>query len=465
MIAEVYEFIEKHALLTRNATVIVGVSGGPDSLALLHFFWSMQKKWNITLIAAHVDHMFRGKQSEEDMHFVKHFCATRGIICEAKQIDVPAFQRRSKLGAQEAARQCRYQFFAEVMKKYQAQYLALGHHGDDQVETILMRLVRGSTSKGYAGIPAKRPFCGGYIIRPFLAVSRTDIEAYCRQHQITPRHDASNDKEDYTRNRFRHHIIPLLKKENPRLHERFQLYSEMVMEDEEFLEELARDALNKVMKKQRDAVMLKIKPFLALAKPLQRRGLQLLLGDLYQGVPSSLSSVHIHSILTLLRCRRPSGRLDLPNGLKVIRSYDCCLFTFQEEKKDAGYIFELHIPAVLPLPNHHVIVSEFWEHYPNEQKGNDMFIIDPEAVCLPLRVRTRRAGDRMTLKGMTGTKKVKEIFIEAKIPLHERERWPIVEDGQGNIIWIPKLKKSAFEATDVTKTHYIVLHYKEQMNS
>lgn len=185
------------------------------------------------------------------MNFVKHFCQTRGIICEAAQIDVPAFQRQHKLGVQEAARQCRYRFFGELMEKYKADYLALGHHGDDQVETILMRLVRGSTSKGYAGIPVKRPFHGGYIIRPFLAISRAHIDAYCEKHQITPRHDASNDKDDYTRNRFRHHVIPFLKKENPRLHERFQSYSEMAIEDELFLEELAEDAIKKVIKNKR----------------------------------------------------------------------------------------------------------------------------------------------------------------------------------------------------------------------
>ncbi|WP_374719650.1 tRNA lysidine(34) synthetase TilS [Parageobacillus toebii] len=462
MIAEVYEFIKKHELLTPNSTVIVGVSGGPDSLALLHFFWSIRQEWNITLIAAHVDHMFRGKQSEEDMNFVKHFCAARGIICEAVQMDVPAFQRESKLGVQEAARQCRYRFFGELMKKYKAHYLALGHHGDDQVETILMRLVRGSTSKGYAGIPAKRPFYGGYIIRPFLAISRADIDAYCRQHQITPRHDASNDKDDYTRNRFRHHVIPFLKKENPRLHERFQSYSEMVMEDELFLEELAKDAMNKVMEKQHDIITLKIEPFQAMPKPLQRRGIQLILNYLYKDIPSSLSSVHIHNIFTFLNRDHPSGRLDFPHGLKVIRSYDRCLFTFREEKEDISYAFELDIPAVLPLPNNHVIISEIWEHYPKEQRGNDVFIIDPETVHLPLRVRTRRAGDRMTLKGTKGTKKIKEIFIEAKIPVYERDHWPIVEDAQGNILWVPKLKKSNFEATDVTKASYIVLHYKEQ---
>ncbi|MBA2876721.1 tRNA lysidine(34) synthetase TilS [Thermaerobacillus caldiproteolyticus] len=461
MLEKVHSFIKKHQLLTPNSTVVVGVSGGPDSLALLHFFCTIQHDWNLTVIAAHVDHMFRGKESAEDMNFVKHVCEKFGIICETKQINVPSFQRQWKISAQEAARECRYRFFKEVMEKHSATYLALAHHGDDQIETILMRLVRGSNGRGYAGIPAKRPFYFGQIIRPFLAVSRDDIEEYCREHALKPRYDASNEKDSYTRNRFRRYVVPFLKKENPHVHERFQHYSEMVAEDETFLEELTSEAMNKVMEKQHGAVILHIKPFQTLPKPLQRRGIQLILNYLYNGVPSSLSSIHINHVLALLHNNHPSGRLDFPNGLKVIRSYQSCVFTFHEQESYT-YTFELDVPSVLHLPNGYAIISEFWEHYPREQKGNDTFIVDPEAITFPLRVRTRRAGDRMTLKGTKGTKKIKEIFIEEKIPLHERESWPIVEDGQGNILWLPKLKKSAFEATDVTKTHYLVLHYKEQ---
>ncbi|MBB5325831.1 tRNA(Ile)-lysidine synthase [Anoxybacillus tepidamans] len=461
MLSTVRSFIEKHQLLTPNSTVIVGVSGGPDSLALLHFFYTIQHEWNIKLVAAHVDHMLRGKQSEEDMNFVKHFCDELSIICEAKQIDVASFQRQTKMGAQEAARECRYRFFREVMEKYFASYVALAHHGDDQIETVLMRLVRGSSGKGYAGIPVKRPFHFGYIIRPFLCVSRNDIEVYCNEHGLEPRYDASNEKDDYTRNRFRHVLLPFLKKENPRVHERFQHYSETLLEDEIFLEKLTNEAMNKVVEKRFDEIILQIQPFQTMPKPLQRRGIQLILNYLYGGIPSSLSSIHISNVLTFLNHNHPSGRLDFPKGLKIIRSYDVCHFTFQEKKTDA-YIFDLHIPSTLYLPNGYAIISEFREHYPKEAKGNDVLILDPEAIAFPLRVRTRRAGDRMTLKGTNGTKKIKEIFIEKKIPMYDRESWPVVEDGKGRILWLPKLKKSVFEATDVTKTRYLVLHYKEQ---
>ncbi|BBW98115.1 tRNA lysidine(34) synthetase TilS [Geobacillus sp. FSL W8-0032] len=464
MIEKVRAFIDKHRLLAEGTTVIVGVSGGPDSLALLHVLLSLRGERKLRLVAAHVDHMFRGRESEEDMEFVKHFCAQHRIVCEAAQIDVRAFQRRMGMGAQEAARRCRYDFFAKMMEKHRAQYLALGHHGDDQVETILMRLVRGSTSKGYAGIPVKRPFQGGDLIRPLLAVSRAEIEDYCAKEGLAPRRDPSNEKDDYTRNRFRHHIIPLLRQENPRLHERFQQYSEMMAEDERFLEELASEALNKVMENELGDVVLRIGPFLALPRPLQRRALQELLLRLYGGVPPALTSVHIHHILMLCESGQPSGTLDLPQGLQAVRSYDRCLFTFGQKPCGKGYRFELPVPARLPLPNGRAIVSEFREHYPGKQAGKDVFIIDPASIALPLYVRTRRHGDRMVLKGTGGTKKLKEIFIEAKVPRMERDCWPVVEDADGRVLWVPGLKKSAFEAKNQGKGPYILLHY-QAMNS
>ncbi len=181
-----------------------------------------------------------------------------------------------------------------------------------------------------------------------------------------------------------------------------------------FLEELAADALNKVMEKQHRDAALSIGPFLELPRPLQRRVLQLLLLRLYGGVPPTLTSVHIGHILMLCERGRPSGMIDLPKGLKVIRSYDRCLFTFDAESGEKGYWFELPVPALLPLPNGYAIISEFGEHYPRKQAGNDWFVVDPASVSLPLRVRTRRRGDRMVLKGTGGTKKLKEIFIEAK---------------------------------------------------
>jgi tRNA(Ile)-lysidine synthase len=456
-----YNLIQKRHLLEKGSTVVVGVSGGPDSLALLHLLDQIKEKWNLKLVAAHVDHMFRGEQSKEEMLYVIDYCKEQSIICEAKQIDVSAYAIRHQLSSQVAARECRYKFFKEVLDKYQSRYLALGHHGDDQVETILMRMVRGSSGEALAGIQIKRKFHNGYIIRPLLTNTRDQILSYCREQSIMPMYDPSNEKTVYTRNRFRKHVLPFLKKENPLVHERFQHFSETLLEDETYLKVLTQEKMNTVLKrKERSAVEIDIDRFKSLPLPLQRRGIQLILNYLYENIPSSLSSIHIESLLTLLSQDHPSGSLDYPGGLKVIRSYQNCLITFvhDEVKK---YCFEIDIPSVVKLPNGYKITCDLVSNVSSELNGNKSFLLNYKSLVGPLIVRTREQGDKIKLKGMNGRKKVKDIFIDEKIPLHSRYSWPIVEDGNGNILWLPGLKKSIYEADSSNKDEYVLLHYKE----
>ncbi|HWO94965.1 MAG TPA: tRNA lysidine(34) synthetase TilS [Bacillus sp. (in: firmicutes)] len=456
---QVEEFIKKHSLLEPGKRVLVGVSGGPDSLALLHFLWSMKEKKNISIIAAHLDHMFRGEESEEDMKYVMEFCRERGIVCEAAQINVSLYQQERGIGAQVAARECRYQFFEEAMKKFGASHLALAHHGDDQIETILMRLVRGSTMRGYAGIQVKRPFGEGVIIRPFLSVDKEQILEYCRRHNLKPRVDKSNEKEVYTRNRFRRHVLSFLKEENAQIHKQFQSYSEKLLEDAQYLEELTVQAMNKVMKKEKEELILIRDAFLQVRKPLQRRGIQLILNYLYKEIPPSLSSVHVDNLLTFLEREQPSGVLHFPGGLKVVRSYNDCLFTFRRQES-SPYTYPLEIPGCVSLPEGHQIVCEIHNQLSVEVGGNDSLVLDMRKLTLPLVVRTRKNGDKITVKGMKGTKKVKDIFIDEKVPLVKRDTWPIIEDGSGRILWLPGLKKSAYESEPIHGGKYVILYYK-----
>jgi tRNA(Ile)-lysidine synthase len=457
---QVEEFIKKHELLASGETVLVGVSGGPDSLALLHFLWSMKDEKNISVIALHLDHMFRGSESEEDMRYVLDFCRQQGIPCEAVQEDVSFYQQKRGIGAQLAARECRYQFFEGMMKKFRASSIALAHHGDDQIETILMRLVRGSTMAGYAGIPVKRPFGDGVIIRPFLSVEKNQILAYCQQHSLKPRMDKSNEKTVYTRNRFRQRVLPFLKEENAQTHKQFQSYSEKLLEDVQYLEELAAQAMNKVMKRESGQITLVRDAFLQMRKPLQRRGIQLILNYLYKEIPPSLSSVHVDNLLTFLESEHPSGVLHFPENLKVVRSYNDCLLTFRQQEL-VPYVQELKVPGCTSLPEGRQIVCEIHNQLTIEVGGNNSLVLDADKLSLPLVVRTRKHGDKMGVKGMKGTKKVKDIFIDAKIPLAKRDTWPIIEDGLGRIIWLPGLKKSAYESESMHDGKYVVLYYKQ----
>lgn len=452
-------FIDKYDMLPHHSIVVVGVSGGADSMGLLHYLDSIKDDKGLKLVVAHVDHMFRGQESEEDMRFVQHQCEKRNLPFESEQIDVAAYQRDRKLSPQVAARECRYAFYEKVLEKHGAGILALGHHADDQVETILMRLGRGSSMAGYAGILPKRPYGNGVMIRPFLSITKADIMEFLKLHEVPFRHDPSNDKDAYRRNRLRHHVLPLLKEEFPGLHERFQAFSEQVQENEQYIEASIEKEWNDVIiSKVKDRVILSRKPLLFMAKPLQRRGIQLILNYLYNNeIPPSLSSIHIDNLLSLLESEHPSGRLHFPHGLQVIKSYNECTLTFDMDENDTAYKCLLEVPGNVTLPTDDIITSEIRTHHkPSDVKENQA-VIDLSKVALPLHVRTRLEGDRIKLKGTNGTKKIKSIFIEGKIPIQQRNTWPLIVDANNEILWMPMLKRSTFEAIEETVGPVLVL--------
>ncbi|MGY3717104.1 tRNA lysidine(34) synthetase TilS [Sutcliffiella cohnii] len=459
---KVLTFIKKHKLLKSGKTVVVGVSGGMDSVCLLHLLKSIQLNRNITIVCAHVDHMFRGKESEEDLHFVKALCEQWDIPFESAQVNVTDFMKKQKMSSQTAARECRYHFFKEVMEKYKADYLALGHHGDDQIETMLMRFGRGAVSLGYAGIQPFRPFANGFLIRPLLCVDKEEIEKYINDENLPFRTDPSNNENAYTRNRIRHFVLPSLKAEFPTVHEKFQTFSERLTEDELYLQELTHQKMNKVMKSN-DVGSVKVdrNEFCLLAKPLQRRGIQLILKYLYNNeIPPALSSIHINNLLSLLTSEHPSGSLDFPNGLTVKRSYNECLFTFEKESIQP-YALTVNVPGKIILPRGDEVNCEVLAEYKKDiRKSSNKAIIDLTHVTLPLIVRSRIFGDRIQLKGMVGSKKVKNIFIDHKVPLHERDCWPIITDENGNILWVPMLARSIYEAKEDTGGPVLLITWK-----
>jgi tRNA(Ile)-lysidine synthase len=462
----VQQFINRHQLLHQNDKILVGVSGGPDSLALLHFLKERKHQWGFTIVAAHVDHMFRGKQSYDELLYVQKLCEEWGIEFIGEQIYVQKIMEEQQTGLQETARKVRYNFFSKVMKEKNLNVLALAHHGDDQIETILMRLTRGSDWKGRAGIPVKRKFGQGFIVRPFLCVTKDEIEDYCKKHSLHPVYDPSNKKLDYSRNRFRQKILPFLKEENKNVHIHFQRYSEELQEDHSYLMELTVQQMNKLMRKKCEKYYeITIEPFLSMPLPLQRRGIHLILNYLYKEIPPSLSAVHIDSILRLLNNPfNPSGMLNLPNGLKVERSYNICSFHFPSNKMiPYNYLWDL--THNIELPDGSILTVNNFKG--NNVRGNNVFILDLNKIPLPLYIRTRENGDRIQLKGMNGSKKISDIFIDEKIPKKYRDYWPVITNSHGEIIWIPGLKKSNYEANvdgNIAGT-YIILKYEKNQDS
>lgn len=454
---KIKEYTIEKSLLFRDAVIVVGVSGGIDSMALLYYLHSLRETMGLQLIVAHVDHMFRGEESYGDLCFVKQICSKLNVIFEGEQIDVGNYQQEHKIGVQVAARDCRYAFYEKIMKKYDASLLALAHHGDDQVETILMRLMRGSSYSGYGGMESKRPFGTGAVIRPFLCVTKAEIEMYCAEKHIPYRQDPSNAKDEYMRNRIRKYILPFMKEENPNVHERFRVFSEQLKEEDAFLQELSRVEMNKVIKKKDDnCVIISISALLSLPKTLQWRGIHLILNYLYKNNTHDLLSIHIRDILTIFKQGAASNELFLPNGLKLIRSYDEGIFTFQTE---------VDAPFYHSLMEDGIIYGDGWEikvRFTNTlpiEKSPYLFVCQKEVVQLPIVVRNRQPHDRLEVKGMNGTKKVKSIFIDKKVSRNLREKWPIVTDSGGRLLWIPMLQKSIFENQDVKVDDFVVIEY------
>lgn len=456
----VRSFMEKHKLLHRGAKVLVGVSGGPDSMALLYLLIKMSREWELEIHVLSVDHQLRGDDSKADFNYVKQVSANWGIPFHGTTVDVHRYAEENGVSIEVAARKLRYQFFAEKMEALDGDYLALGHHGDDQVETLLMKLVRSASSTAFSGIPVTRPLGGGLITRPLLAVTKQDIEAYCKENGISPRIDATNLESNHTRNYFRHHVTPLLKEKNGNIHRTAQLLSETLQEDEAFLRKEAEKVVQESVTfggDQRRA-SLEIKLFKKHDQPLQRRAFHLILNYLYETLPGQLSYVHEEQFFALMNEDTGNAQLDFPQMLKLNRAYDRLTFYFEHSyPPSASFHHTLTIPGRTYLPKGSLITATYTAA--REKESPFSLYVAANAVTFPLHVRTRENGDRMSWTGLQGTKKLKDIFIDAKIPIQKRNEWPIVVDDAGTILWVIGLKKG--KQLEVNAEQFVYIQYEK----
>lgn len=460
MLNKVVRFIKKHQLLSKNSRILLGVSGGPDSIALLHLLNQLKDDWNLELIVLTVDHQLRGEESKEDVSYVKKICKSFGIEVIHTSVDVRTYQQRNKVSTQVAARKLRYSFFKEQMNKRKADYLALGHHGDDQVETMLMALVRNTNPKALSGIPVKRPIAAGMLIRPLLCVTKEEIIQYCKENELAYRTDPSNENIDYTRSYFRKQIVPLIKEKNDNIHITMQRLSEALKQDDEYLHKKAREIVHSVVTfshKNRYASF-KIQDFKKHSLSLQRRSYHLILNYLYHPLPQNLSYTHEDIFFDVMNS---SGnvQVDFPGELKVKKQYDQMILSFQSEEKSVEPFEKIiSIPGKTTFLNGEFVAAYLDQFHRGDQHT---FVFNVENVILPLKIRTRQKGDRMSWKGLGGHKKIKDIFIDEKIPRKKRDQWPIVTDHEGNILWLVGLRKANI---DLHSNHpiYIELSYRKR---
>ena len=421
--------------------IVIGCSAGPDSMALVDMLLKIREKNGLSLIIAHVNHNVR-EESYEEAEYVKKYCESNNVVFETMIIE-----EYGDDNFENEARTIRYNFFDSLIQKYNANYLMTAHHADDLIETILMRMVRGSNLNGYAGFKKIVHMDNYLIVRPLIDYTKEELEKYNLDNSVKYYIDSSNSCDKYTRNRYRKYILPFLKDEDCNVHSKFLKFSDTLESASNFINKERNKALKRVLSDD----FIVISKFKNEDEYIQREILYYLLSEFYQDDLILVSDKHIDLIMNLIYSKKANSFINLPNQVVANKSYNML-----ELKRDVEAItsYEIEFDGYVTLPNDHSIERVL------EIDGNSNYVcrLDSRDIVLPLIVRTRRIGDKMLVKGLDGSKKVKDIFIDKKVKIIDRDVWPIVVDSKGNIVWIPGIKKSIFDKK-TTETYDIILKY------
>ena len=436
----VLHFIQKEHLVSTPSCLLVAVSGGPDSVCLLHTLVELREGLGITLHIAHLNHKLRGAESEADAQYVSRLAHRLGIPATIEEQDVKAYQKHKRISLEEAAREVRYTFLAQVAQSVGAEETAVGHTVDDHIETILMHLVRGTGIKGLQGLqPHSQWQLAGKsltVIRPLLQISREETAHYCHQHQLKPRIDTSNLSLSPLRNRIRHQLLPLLRSYNPQVTEALLRTARIAGDDLGFIDEQCLRLWAEIAQKQGNTVILDKQRLLesppVLKRYLLRMSIEKLLGNI-----RDIELRHIEEIVSALT--KPAGkRLSLPGGLIFSIEYDRYLLTQDREALSPFSPLEGEFPLKLPgetlLPGWRIETNIISREQMTE-KDDFTAYLDLDKTSDKLTVRGRKRGDRFQPLGMSQPKKLGEFMIDAKIPQAWRGRIPIVCSPQ-HILWV-----------------------------
>lgn len=437
------DILEKLKLeIPDNSSVVIATSGGPDSMVLLTLLSTVKKEKNLKLVCAHVNHKLR-KESDEEAKMVKKYCEKNNIIFEYMTID------EYKGNTENYAREKRYEFFDKLIKKYSSPYLLTAHHGDDLTETIMMRLIRGSSLKGYAGFSEITEKNGYKIMRPLITKTKEELLKYANDNHIPYALDKTNDSDVFTRNRIRKYILPRLKEENKNVHLKFLEFSKTLSETDDYFKNLIDKIIPNIYKENK----LNVELFLKEEPLIQKKIISYILEKTYQNRINLINDNHVNNVLSTIKNNKPNQKLNLPDNKIFIKSYNNAWIEENKTIETYDYILK----DKLELPNNHVIeiISDTTDH------SNFVTKINSKDVKLPLHIRTKKDGDKLILKGLNKTKKLKDIFIDEKISRPDRNTWPILTDDNDEIIWLPGLKKTKFDR-EKDQNYDIIVRYQKK---
>jgi tRNA(Ile)-lysidine synthase len=461
----VRETIGRYRMISTRDTVLAAVSGGPDSVCMVHALATLRSELGFELKVAHLDHGFRGEESRGDAAFVRDLAAGLGLPCVCDEVSVPRFLLAQPMSAQDAARMLRYQFLVKTSKLEYCQRIATAHSADDQAETVLMRVLRGAGPDGLAGIPPKRD---GTIIRPLIAVWRSEIMAYLEEHRLPYRTDASNLDSKYLRNEIRNEVMPLLERHNPNLRQSLANVGTIMTDVAAHLARLADEALPRLVKRASLGQFVLDSAALdryddALRRSVFRKLFEALRPDL-----APLPFQHVESILSLVRRGQVGASVELPGGAAARLEHGVLILACGATAPEVGertlvapgstVLSESGLVIEASLVQRGSLPTDIWDASEVEA------FFDWDAVRPPLTLRPRREGDRFQPFGLEGTKTLKELMIDEKIAFSFRPLVPILCDAAG-ILWVVGLRRAARAPVTAATRTVLALKALEQEGS
>jgi len=467
LLREVKAYIVRHQLLEPDARVVVGVSGGPDSIALLHLLTRLDETYRPDVHVAHLNHGIRGEAADEDQRYVEALAEAYHLPCTIARIDVPALAREQNLALEEAARQARYGFLARVADQIGARHIAVGHHGDDQAETVLMHLLRGAGPAGLRGMlpatpmrdyrllpPGQAARADLTLIRPLLGIPREAIEAYCEREGLSPRFDRSNLDTTYFRNQLRHEVLPYLAGINPRISERLRNLAEVVRADYELLQEFVGVAIDTlVIAVHSDTLTMDLARWREQPLAVQRAVIRWAAYQLRRTL-RNIDFEHIEQAVEIARDGQTGARAVLPHGLELTVGYttltiseaDAVHLPSERPWLEPGQVIPVDIPGVTLLRQGwslHAREVSHWDLETIAENPNPLAAwIDANALGARPALRTRETGDRFRPQGLRGAEvRLSDFLINTKVPRTWRDHLPLLVSGE-QILWVAGIRVS-----------------------
>jgi len=446
--------IAEFGMIRPGETVLIGVSGGPDSVALLHMLNELVPELSLKLAVAHLNHSLR-KEADEEAAFVASICDRLGLACHISKVDVFGYRRRHKLSIEAAGRRMRYAFYKSVIEQYGYDKIALGHHADDNAELVLMFLLRGSGPVGFSGIPPVREET---IIRPLIRLSRNDIEHYLEAVDLPSISDRSNQDNRFLRNRIRNELIPHLQRSyNPRIIPALNRLSDILRDESNWMAEVtATDYAQVLIAGGKGQCRLSAVSLMRLSTAARRRVIRKAISEV-KGDLRRISFAHVEAILGLIASSSQRPVVALPEGLIVRRIDDSiCIFADDRRKTARPGVFSeksaphfryrvqrpqspQHLPIVILIEEIGwritFAVMDVAEVGAVHNTGQGVVFFDIDSLTFPLILRNVQPGDRFTPIGLNGSQKVKKFFIDHKVPQERRWECPVLISGE-HIAWL-----------------------------